>query len=128
MAKVYLAGPWIDREKMPDIAKVLEANGHSITHPWWQYEGEGEEHETDEFMRLCAVKDYEGVVNADAVVVYNSAKSEGKATEQGIAIAHDKRIILWTPGEKPTSNVFHHMYHYKHVKTLDQVLEALKRE
>ena len=128
MAKVYLAGPWINRDKMPDIAKVLEANGHSITHKWWQYDGEGEQHENLEFLRKCAVDDYRGVENADVVLVYNSAKSEGKSVEQGIALALDKRIILWTPSEKPSSNIFHYMRHYKNVKTLDQALEIIRSE
>lgn len=125
---IYLAGPWIDRHQMPGIASALEAKGHTITHKWWVYEGKGEEHETEKFMKDCAVKDYNGVADCDVVVVYNSAKSEGKATEQGIALALEKRIVCWTPTDSsPTSNIFHHMYHYKHVKTLEEMLDAVAR-
>ena len=124
--KIYLAGPWVHREKVAFIASSLEGEGHTMTHPWWSYEGKGEEFETEDFMRHCAVKDYRGVVDADVVVVYNSAKSEGKAVEQGIAIAHEKPIILWTPtDEKPSPNIFHHLHHYRHVKTYSEVLEAI---
>jgi nucleoside 2-deoxyribosyltransferase len=123
--KIYLAGPWIDRDMMPSIANTLEQNGHTITHKWWQYEGKGEEFETEAFMRSCAVKDYRGVVDCDVVLVYNSAKSEGKAVEQGIALAFEKRIVLWTPGEMPSSNIFYHMHNYRHVKTIDEALKEI---
>ena len=127
MAKrVYLAGPWVDREKVTEIADILEGKGYKLTHKWWKYEGEGEHLESKEFLQNCAYHDVDGVRFADVVVVMNTAKSEGKAVEQGLAIAFGKPVICWTPGDtKPSSNIFHHLPNYTHVKTLEAVLEVL---
>jgi nucleoside 2-deoxyribosyltransferase len=123
--RVYVAGPWVDRHNAANIGDVLEQAGHTITHKWWAYEGKGEEFETEAFMQDCAEKDVDGVKHADKVVVLNTHKSEGKAVEQGLAIAYGVPIIVITPGEKPTSNIFHHLPCYTHVQTVQQMLEAL---
>jgi nucleoside 2-deoxyribosyltransferase len=123
--RVYLAGPWIAREAMPKMAEQLEAAGHKITHKWWEYEGENQDEETDEFLRSCAEQDVAGVVTADVVIVYNTAKSEGKAVEQGIAIVVGHPIIVVTPYEKPSSNIFHYLPQYTHVKTFQEALEIV---
>lgn len=123
--RVYLAGPWVDRLIMPQLASRLEAAGHYVTHPWWQYEGAGESTESEEFLRKCAQLDVDGVSSADVVLVYNSAKSEGKATEQGIAIALGKPIVCLTPFEKVTSNIFHHLALYTHVTSMDEAMEVI---
>jgi len=123
--RIYLAGPWIARAEASRIASNLESLGYTITHPWWDYDGEGEDKEDLAFLRSCAEADVKGVETADAVVVYNTAKSEGKAVEQGIAIARGIPVICWTPFEKPSSNIFHYLPNYTHVKTFDEVLEAI---
>jgi nucleoside 2-deoxyribosyltransferase len=125
---VYVAAPWLDREFAGSVAAKLEDKGYIITHKWWKYEGEGEHLESEEFLRNCAENDVYGVKAADVVLVINTIKSEGKAAEQGIAIALGKPIVCFTPGEKPTSNIFHHLPCYKHVKTLDEALEAVSGE
>jgi nucleoside 2-deoxyribosyltransferase len=125
--RIYLAGPWVDRDKMPAIAKQIEAMGHTITHPWWQYEGESQENESLEFLENCARQDVRAVRTADMIVVYNSAKSEGKAVEQGLAIAYGIPIICITQGVKPSSNIFHYLTKlYIHVTTVDQALALLR--
>lgn len=123
--RVYVAGPWVDRDKARDLGATLSARGHQITHPWWSYEGEGEHLESEEFLRSCAESDVRGVRTADVVVVLNTAKSEGKSAEQGMAIAYGIPVICITPGEKPTSNIFHHLPNYTHVKTVTEALEVV---
>ena len=126
MAKrVYVAGPWVDRKQAKDLAATLHAKGYDITHPWWAYEGEGEHLESEEFLRSCAEADVRGVRTADAVVVLNTHKSEGKAAEQGMAAVLGIPVICITPGEKPSANIFHHLPIYRHVKTTQEALEAL---
>lgn len=122
---VYVAGPFVDKENAMQLARKLEAAGHTITHRWWNYEGLGEEHESEEFLRKCAYSDWHGVRDADVIVVWNTAKSEGKAVEQGIAIALGKSIIVLTPDKKPSSNVFHYLPNYIHTKTVEETLEHL---
>lgn len=123
--RVYLAAPWIHREDAKNIANRLVQYGHVITHPWWDYEGEGEHLESEEFLLACAQSDVRGVRTADVVIVLNSAKSEGKSAEQGLAIAYGLPIICITPGDKPTSNIFHHLPNYTHVKTVEEALIAI---
>lgn len=137
MARIYLAGPWVHRDKMPEIADSINKAGHTITHPWWKYEGSSDPNKygdnvtafedslSEDFLRSCAELDVMGVKTADAVIVYNSAKSEGKATEQGIAIALGKPVIVVTPAEKPTSNVFHYLPNYTHVTTVEDAIAAI---
>jgi nucleoside 2-deoxyribosyltransferase len=123
--RVYVAGPWVDRFNAANIADAVSVMGHTITHNWWAYEGEGEHTESLEFLRKCAEMDVEAVRTADVVVVLNTYKSEGKAAEQGIAIALGKPIIVITPGEKPSSNIFHYLPNYTHVTTVKEALEAI---
>jgi nucleoside 2-deoxyribosyltransferase len=136
--RVYVAGPWIHREDAKQLGAQLEELGYTITHKWWNYEGEIDPnvYGTDmaafesslrkEFLHTCAVQDVRGVRTADVVVVLNSAKSEGKAAEQGMAIILGLPIILITPGAKPSSNVFHYLQNYTEVKTIEEAIEALK--
>lgn len=127
--KLYIAAPWIDREKMEDITKLFENKGHTITHKWWiqeggpAYEGAGRESE----LRSYALKDFEGVANSDVVVVMNTSKSEGKATEQGIALALNKPIIIVGERGKESKNVFHYLENYTWIPTIDQALIELEK-
>jgi nucleoside 2-deoxyribosyltransferase len=123
--RVYLAGPWVDRIIAKSIAGTLEKAGYTITHPWWNYEGEDQDKETPESLAKFAQMDVDAVRTADAVVVYNSAKSEGKAVEQGLAIAWNKPIIVITPWDRPSSNIFHNLSNYTHVTNLHAALEKL---
>ncbi len=124
--RVYVAGPWVDREVTKLLADKVEALGHTITHKWWKYEGESQNDETKEFLLQCAVDDVQGVATADVVLVNNTAKSEGKAVEQGMAIVLGIPILCITPGDvKPSSNIFHYLPCYRHFKTVDEAMEAL---
>lgn len=122
--KVYLAGPWVDREVCGKIGELLEEHV-TITHKWWKLEGgEGIAGITK---RQFAEADIAGVRAANVVVVYNSQVSEGKSFEQGIAVTLGIPIILFTPGGNNISNnVFHSLSHYMHVNTIDEVVKALK--
>jgi nucleoside 2-deoxyribosyltransferase len=91
--RVYVAAPWLDRASAAEVATILECNGYHITHKWWIFEG-AEEDTSWEFKQICARQDMEGVRTADVVVLLNTQKSEGKATEQGMAIAYGIPIIV----------------------------------
>jgi nucleoside 2-deoxyribosyltransferase len=123
--RIYVAGPWVDREQVIPIADKLEQMGHVITHKWWEYEGVSQNEESPEFLRECAKSDFNGVASADIVLVLNTSKSEGKAAEQGIAIALGKPIVCITPDVNPSSNIFHYLGCYTHVKTVEEALEVV---
>lgn len=124
--KVYLAAPWVERESLPAIARVFEGAGHTITERWWEHDDvPGYPNNTteadDKELANQAIKDFQGVLTADVMVLINSAKSEGKAVETGIAIAAGMPVIV--VGVK--SNIFHWMLPEEYV--VGTVAEALER-
>lgn len=124
--KVYLAGPWVDRAAMPELARRLEQDGHSITERWWEHEEPlsfpEESPEYHAAMEDRAVADFIGVIKADAVVVLNSSKSEGKAVEQGVAHAQMKPVVII--GQR--TNIFHYLPSTQAVPDIEGALEKLK--
>lgn len=125
-SKVYLAAPWIAREDAKAFAKTLTAFGYVITHNWWDYEGENQDDEYHDFLRKCAEQDVQGVKDADVVVVMNSSKSEGKAVEQGLAIALNKPIIIIGEIGSVSKNVFHYLPCYTWVSDYEDALDKLR--
>lgn len=124
--KIYLAAPWIDKDKMEEIALRFEAIDCVITHRWWNVENLEEVERTPKLMKQQARWDVDGVENADAVVLINSAKSEGKAVEQGIAIAKNIPIIAVGKRGEHSKNVFHYLPIYHWVKNIDEALTIME--
>jgi nucleoside 2-deoxyribosyltransferase len=125
--KIYLAAPWAHRGDMAGIAAQIEGLGHSLTWKWWETPDipEGDwGNETK--LREQAKNDLEGVRSADLVVVINSAKSEGKAFEQGVAISHGKPIIIVGKRGEHSQNVFHYLTEYRWVDDVNSMLEVLE--
>lgn len=111
--KVYLAGPWIKGGDAKVAAKQFEQAGIEITSRWLEkvkgntdpsYDYTKDPTYTATDAQTEATKDMEDVFAADMVVVINSAKSEGKAVETGLALAWGIPIVV--VGE-PT-NTFHY--------------------
>ncbi len=123
---IYLAGPWVHRGDMLGIASSIESLGHSITWKWWETEEVKEGTGRDDFLKGQALSDLNGVRSADLVVVINSAKSEGKSFEQGVAIALGKPIIIVGNRGTVSANVFHYLPQFRWVETIDGMLETLK--
>lgn len=123
--RIYLAAPWKDRAEMPPIAAKLSGLGHVITHDWWEAESTPEDQRTPSFLREMAELDSEGVKNSELVIVINSAKSEGKAFEQGIAVAHGKPILIVGVRGEHSANVFHYMKNYRWVPDIAAMFDTL---
>jgi nucleoside 2-deoxyribosyltransferase len=129
--RIYIAAPWVDRELAIKLAERLEAKGHTITHKWWEFENKNEgqhlesylEAYSHDYLRSCAIDDVNGVKNADKVVLLDTKKSEGKAVEQGIAIALGIPIIAVGRIGSQSMNVFHHLDNYTWVNDATE-LEA----
>jgi nucleoside 2-deoxyribosyltransferase len=127
MYKLYIAAPWIDRERMPEIAAKFEAEGHIITHKWWEFEDTQESESTHDRLQEQAINDLDGVSRADILILINSSKSEGKAVEQGIALAHALPIIaVGKLGDGTSKNVFHHLDNYVWVNTVEEAVDACR--
>lgn len=116
--RVYLAAPWALRDTARNYAAIIAERGHILTHNWWDIDGDGSEDEI--FLRDCAHTDVLGVLSADVIVVVQGVVSEGKAVEQGIAIANAIPVIII--GEKRT-NVFQYLKWFTLVPDLATALE-----
>src|SRR2546430_620777 len=95
MNKIYIAAPWIDRELAADAAAKFEAEGFEVTHKWWIVETEDTRplEERAAYLEEHAYLDWDGVMAANILVLIHSAKSEGKAVEQGIALMRGIPIV-----------------------------------
>ena len=100
---IYIAAPWIKGGDALEARNLLVRAGIEVTSRWLDrvkgntdpsYDYTKDPTYTAPDAKVEAQKDIEDVMRADAVVVINSAKSEGKAVEQGIALAHGIPIIV----------------------------------
>lgn len=124
--RVYIAGPWVDREKMPAIAQKVRDAGMNITHSWWLVEDTPEGERNLETLQGQAYADYSGVKNCDIMLLINSKKSEGKAVEQGIALADAKPIVAVGKRGEHSSNVFHYLPGFHWIEDIDEAIEKAK--
>lgn len=115
MTSIYLAAPWVRREEARLVRDRLVAAGYEVTSRWLDID------ETKTTETIEAENDVYDILTAELMVVLNLEKSEGKAVEQGIAIAINTPLYL--VGEK--SNVFHHLPNYTIVPDVDALLLAL---
>ena len=125
--KLYLAAPWVDKDKMSTLSDLFEASGHTITKKWWETENIAEGSDGNNKLRNQAIEDKKGVESCDILIVFNTSKSEGKATEQGVAIALNKPIIaIGKLGDGTAKNVFHYLPHYRWVDDVGGALRELE--
>jgi hypothetical protein len=132
--KIYLAGPWADRSRAHDTALRFEAEGFEITERWWNHVTVGTATtgsllgyepsiDEEEELKRQALIDIEAVKEAHLMVVLNFQKSEGKAAEQGIALAFNMPII--GIGQRG-SNIFQFLDNYTWVETVDEAIHTAK--
>ena len=131
MSKVYVACPWHDRDLAKEAAKKLEKAGHTISHPWWDYDNC--DHVGSDYHKQCAQDDLEAVMESDVLFLMNlqerGKETSGKAVETGLALAmnhiHGKGFIkIFMQG--PKTNVFHCLDDFKYVNGVEEIIECLK--
>jgi nucleoside 2-deoxyribosyltransferase len=121
---VYIACPWKHKETAKQVKSQCLAAGLSVTSRWIDFELDPNfvyDYPT-QVMHDEAMKDLEDVANSDAMLYMNLAKSEGKATEMGFAIAND--IPVFVVGGKD-NNVFLHSDYVHHYDTVEAVIAEL---
>ena len=123
--RVYIAGPWATRGDMPDIASQVESAGHVVTHKWWETEDTPEGVGADGILRQQALNDVNGVKQAHLVLLINSAKSEGKSLECGVAIRDNKPILAVGKRGDHSKNVFHYLDNFHWVPTVEDAVKVL---
>jgi len=125
--KIYVAAPWVRRPEAIVIGEQFKAAGHELTSRWFYHESDGDPMDSSgltcspESTREQALEDITDVMRADALVVLNLQKSEGKAVETGIAIAVGIPVI--SVGTR--SNIFQSLG--SEVETVEEALHVLAR-
>ena len=120
--KVYLAAPWKHRFVAELVAKQLRNAGNVVVSRWhdeWAHRDDSTV--SDDQFRQEALYDYNDVLRSEIVMVLNIEKSEGKAVEQGIALAEGIPVLV--VGDK--TNVFHYLETFTFVKTVNEAVKYL---
>lgn len=87
---IYVASKYEDAMRAANLMRVLEGNGHHITHDWTR-----EEPNTPaELLGGCAFRDVNGVKAADLVVTLFHEHLRGGLVEIGVALGRDTPVWL----------------------------------
>ena len=117
--RLYVAAPWVHREQAKNAAVFLEDAGHHVQARWlYQHE------DTTDPIRLRqeALHDEQEVHDCEAFILLNLCKSDGKATELGMAHVLKKPIIVVGGAD---GNVFYYLPNIHHAASLEEVLTLL---
>lgn len=118
---IYVAGPWKHRTDAASAATYLTVFGHNVVSRW---HGLAWPDDTDDMdiLRQEARNDWDDISQANVMVVLNIEKSEGKAVEQGLAMA--KGIPIIVVGVE-RFNVFQYLPQFTFVQSLDTALSLM---
>jgi Nucleoside 2-deoxyribosyltransferase len=118
--RVYLAGSWKDIVPMGKLKQELVAAGIDVISDWTERERDEDQNLVSR--QQAALIDFEQVRSCNTLVIVNAMKSEGKASEMGMALALGKRIILVGPRD---TNVFYDLPQVEQVATISAAIELL---
>ena len=106
--RVYVAASQHDWLRARRVMRDLEAAGLTVSHDWTiQVEEHLGQDPDEDTKRWCAEMDYQGVRDADALLVLTPLWKQwgaGLWTELGIALAMGKLIVV--TGPRRDSNIF----------------------
>lgn len=99
MTKIYIAAPWVNRADALVAQEQFEAAGFEVTSHWIRMHSDLDydtlpQSELAQEFSAQAVEDIEDIRKSDVFVILNLCKSEGKATELGVAYTLGLPIIL----------------------------------
>lgn len=124
MSKVYLAAPFVYKIYAQRVRSAFEAAGIRVTSRWLDFQlPRGESVASAATLRKEAEYDLEDLNDADALVLLNLEKSEGKAFEQGYAVACGLPVIGIGA---PANCVFHHLSWYTWVETVRDAITVIR--
>lgn len=128
--KIYVAGKFEEKELVREIQQKLKDMGCTITHDWTVEDGAGKQgQELEDYLRSCAMADYEGVFTADAVLVLNHKLAFGAMVEMGLALAWGR--VVYLVGPQVRDNIFFHLnvdMGMRPFLTIDSALSAIKAD
>jgi hypothetical protein len=118
----YVAGPKKDQEFVKGVAETLRREGYGVNSRWLEIDKKDDEVDQD-YLEKMALWDFEDVLKSDVLCYVNTGtKSEGKATELGIALGMMKPIIVI--GGK-ANNIFLNLP-LQNFPTIEEAIEWMK--
>jgi nucleoside 2-deoxyribosyltransferase len=120
--RVYLAGPWACKAEVADAKQRMLAAGIQVVSGWTERENTPQEIEPARMQKQAAL-DMAEVFASNTLVLMGLAKSEGKATEMGMALALGKRVILVK--DDCVGNIFYNLTQVERVDTLESAISLL---
>ncbi len=127
--KFYIASKLGNHIQVQSLAKLLKANGWEHTYDWTIH---GSNKETDiEILKSIARKEFDGVKNADIVIVL-TPQGRGTHAELGMAIALNKVVYICHSDDTyfkcdDNTSTFYWLPQVKHlVGTIEDVAIELK--
>ena len=124
---IYIAAPWINKAEALEAQKKFEAAGHVVTSQWITKHTDVDDPDDPkhfEELRKQAEEDLNDILDSGTFVILNLGKSEGKATELGYAYAMGLEIYLV---DEPSINIFYHLPEVNKCKSVEEVIECLKK-
>lgn len=117
--KFYVAGKWVDRERVRELYEWLIRHGHSITVDWTNHERP----DALDVLRHYAYNDIWGATRCDVLIALldKPYAFKGLWVEVGAALGADKEV--WIVGREGDSCIF---LHHEGVKHLFESVEQLK--
>ena len=122
--KVYIAGPYADRDRGVALLLLLEGLGYEVTSTWLR---ERENDATPDDRRRAANLDLADVARSDALLAWTrdcSAEPRGTLVEIGAALAADKPVV-WI-GRSEGECVFYDASGVLHVASTDSAIAILE--
>ncbi len=126
--KIYVAGSSLEISAVQQAQTEVRAAGHEITEDWTLSLTEVFKHQGKELARFLhhnARADMDGVILADAIILLNDPKCGGAYVELGIALAF--RIPVFVIGREKRDILFFHLPQVKHVSSVAEVLNLLRK-
>lgn len=128
--KCYVASSFKCKDDFHALRKVLEANGHTITHDWTKEDASAvDPEELDTYLMLCAGNDLMGVAAADVFILIARPNMAGAFVEMGVALAMSVPVVVldaYRDGNQ--NNIFYALPQcqaFQHVKSYDDIIAIL---
>lgn len=106
--KIYVATSFQNIPEARDVMAALKAAGHSITFDWTheKIDPAWDVARQERYFQTCGQNDFQGVSDADAVVLVNHTLARDAMAEFGIALGMGKPVLVLYP-ERRASVFFH---------------------
>lgn len=123
--RVYVATKFENQEIVRKAFELLRSAGHEITHDWTtEVVGDRTGEYRKIFLEECAIKDCNGVADADVILVINYPGGCGMFTELGLGLAYGALIVV-VDGDKPPYNIFYNLPEVTHANSLEHAIEII---